>query len=127
MKENEKTSDFEYESPLEVAKMYFETGHGPTDDAEEYFETPEEYEEYLQYIEMGPAGFYEAFKDDLDFDDMFVQEYGDSDEDDEESLSEITCPHCQCVIELYDWDFDEDERVPTCPGCGKEILLPEGY
>ena len=40
---------------------------------------------------------------------------------------ETTCPHCKYVIKPFDWDFDEDERVPLCPNCGQEIDLPEGY
>ena len=41
---------------------------------------------------------------------------------------QITCAHCQTVIKPpFGWDFDEDERVPICPVCGEEILLPEGW
>lgn len=52
--------------------MSFESGHR-TDKND--FKSIEDYQKYLEYMNMGPEGFYEEFKDDLDFDDMFVEEY----------------------------------------------------
>lgn len=37
---------------------------------------------YMELVQMGPAGFYKEFKDELAFDPDFVAEYGDSEEDD---------------------------------------------
>lgn len=37
---------------------------------------------YAELINMGPGGFYEEFRDELDFDPDFVAEYGDEDYDD---------------------------------------------
>jgi len=68
-----------YEDPLIIAKEYFETGHGPDEFEEEYFKDEDAYEEYLEYINLGPRGFYEEYKDELDFDDFFVEEYGQED------------------------------------------------
>ena len=36
---------------------------------------------YAELINMGPAGFYEEFRDELDFDPDFVAEYGDEEDD----------------------------------------------
>jgi len=41
---------------------------------------------YMELLDYGPAGFYEEFKDELDFDPDFIAEYGD--EDDEENFEE---------------------------------------
>lgn len=37
---------------------------------------------YAELINMGPGGFYEEFRDELDFDPDFVAEYGDEDDND---------------------------------------------
>lgn len=68
---------------LECAQMSFESGHRFEKND---FEDSEAYNEYLKYMEMGPAGFYEEFKDELDFDEDFIAEYGEIDE----SLKEDT-------------------------------------
>ena len=38
---------------------------------------------YAKLINMGPEGFYEEFRDELDFDPDFVAEYGDEDYNDD--------------------------------------------
>lgn len=66
------TSDEDFENPLEAAKQSFESGHY----AEETdFKSAEDYARYLEYMYLGPEGFYEEFKDALDFDEMFVEAY----------------------------------------------------
>lgn len=66
------TSDEDFEDPLEAAKQSFESGHY----AEETdFKTAEDYARYLEYMYLGPEGFYEEFKEALDFDEMFVEAY----------------------------------------------------
>ena len=60
--------------------MSFETGHGWF---ETYHDFKREYpnldetawEYYNELVNMGPAGFYEEFRDEYDFDPMFVEEY----------------------------------------------------
>lgn len=69
-------------SVLELAQMGFEMGHRLDRDD---FDNEEEWDEYLEYVNMGPAGFYEEFKDQLDFDPDFVAMYGDDEYD--ESLN----------------------------------------
>lgn len=66
------TSDEDFENPLEAAKQSFESGHY----AEETdFKSAEDYARYLEYMYLGPEGFYEEFKEVLDFDEMFVEAY----------------------------------------------------
>ena len=47
---------------------------------------------YAELINMGPEGFYEEFRDELDFDPDFVAEYGDEDYNDD-----------------FDDDFDDED------------------
>lgn len=77
---------------MEVVAMSFETGHFSFDSFEDFKrEYPDFGKEGWEYccelVNLGPVGFYEEFKEDYDFDPMFVSEYGhyyDDDEDDEE-------------------------------------------
>lgn len=66
------SDDDDFSDPLEAAKQSFEYGHYAE---ENDFKSAEDYAQYLEYMDLGPEGFYEEFKDDLDFDDMFVEEY----------------------------------------------------
>jgi hypothetical protein len=61
------------ETPLELALMSFETGHSFEEDD---FEEESDYEEYSEYMELGPVGFYEEYKDELEFSADFISEYG---------------------------------------------------
>ncbi len=74
---------------LEIVKDGFETGHMPYDDFNEFskddnlqaFETPEVqlldmWEFYNELINMGPAGFYDEYYDELEFSDDYKAEYG---------------------------------------------------
>lgn len=71
----EDTSEEESPDPLECAQMSFENG---TRFCIEDFDNNESlYNEYLELMELGPVGFYEEYKDSLDFDEDFVTEYGD--------------------------------------------------
>lgn len=63
----------------------FETGHGYAEDYEEFsdwlrdegIEPSEElYDYYIELLDYGPTGFYQEFKDELDFDSDFVREFG---------------------------------------------------
>ena len=78
---------------LDWAQNYFESGHGYIEDYEEFKQCCRDegirpsktlYSEYLELIELGPCGFYESYKDELDFDPFFIQEYGEEDEENED-------------------------------------------
>lgn len=58
---------------LETALSSYETGHLANRDD---FDSYEEYEKYCGYMEYGPVDFYNEFRDELDFSDDFVSEYG---------------------------------------------------
>lgn len=73
---------------LELVLAEFETGHILSEDYRTFKElvsddgyraTKTMYDFYLECRELGPAGFYEEYQDELDFDPMFVAEYGDED------------------------------------------------
>lgn len=61
---------------LGAAQMHFETGIN-FDEGD--FENSEGYNKYTEYVEMGPEGFLEEFKDVFDFDPDFIREYGEDD------------------------------------------------
>lgn len=90
---------------LDVVKGKYETGHGYLEDKGDYEEalgrrlTDAKYEQleefYSDLMDLGPEGFYEEYKDMLDFDPDFIAEYGYSEDDEEEdeleeSLKEST-------------------------------------
>lgn len=75
----------------EIALMDFESGQFTTaeffieDEEGDFTGVEQEAADYYQeLIDMGPAGFYEEFGDELDFDPDFVAEYGDEEYEDEE-------------------------------------------
>lgn len=79
---------------LDVVKGKYETGHGYLEDKRDYEEalgrrlTDAKYEQleefYGDLMDLGPEGFYEEYKDMLDFDPDFIAEYGYSEDDEEE-------------------------------------------
>lgn len=80
----------------EIALADFECGHFTdveffVDDEEGDFTGVEQAaaDYYQELVNMGPAGFYEEFRDELDFDPDFVAEYGDP-EDEDDDLDEST-------------------------------------
>ena len=82
---------------IEEVQLYFETGHGVVEDYDEFKQiarendfrpSKEAYNYYQELLDYGPEGFYEEFKDKLDWDPFFVQEYGYEDDEDEESDEE---------------------------------------
>ena len=86
-------SDYQKDVIKDMVQADFECGH--TMDYEEALDGMEEDEDlgsvaedaanyYVELVQMGPAGFYEEFKDELDFDPDFVAEYGDPEDDEEE-------------------------------------------
>lgn len=89
-------TDMQKDLIKEIALADFECGHF-TDvdffiaDEEDDFTGVEQAaaDYYTELINMGPAGFYEEFRDELDFDPDFVAEYGDP-EDEDDDLAEST-------------------------------------
>ena len=79
---------------IEIVAGKFETGHGGFEDFNEFKrECPgfgkKDWEYYCELVDLGPAGFYEEFKDVYDFDPMFVEEYGEIDIEDDDDMSEL--------------------------------------
>lgn len=89
-------TDMQKDLIKEIALADFECGHFTDvsffiDDEEDDFTGVEQAaaDYYTELINMGPAGFYEEFRDELDFDPDFVAEYGDP-EDEDDDLDEST-------------------------------------
>ena len=70
---------------LELVQMQFETGHRLDECYEDFRKLLKEdgfaanrksYEFYISLWALGPAGFYEQYKDVLNFDPDFATEYG---------------------------------------------------
>lgn len=98
---NESISKKDRDIILDAVKGEFETGHGYIEDKDEFEEmlgrrlTAVKYEElkefYSELQDLGPTGFYEEYKDKLEFDPDFVAEFG-YEEEDEEDLNESKDP-----------------------------------
>lgn len=70
---------------INVVGATFETGHLLLREQHDFNrefqhlshdEKQEAWKYYRELVDMGPSGFYQAFKDTYDFDPMFVEEYG---------------------------------------------------
>ena len=81
-----KESTFDNDFILDIVKMGYETGHQIFDSYEDFIEDEEvqdiddkeaAWDFYCDLIDMGPAGFYEEYRDELDFDPSFIAEYGE--------------------------------------------------
>lgn len=102
---NESYNELSPEKQVIVDNIHigFETGHveyfDDYDEFARYFEeegiepTEDLYNYYLELVDLGPSGFYEEFKDSLDFSSDFASEYSDDSDAEEmdydESLSMI--------------------------------------
>ncbi len=84
-------SDYQKDVIKDMVQADFESGHPM--DYESALASMEEDEDlgpvaesaasyYMELVQMGPAGFYKEFKDELAFDPDFAAEYGDPEEDD---------------------------------------------
>lgn len=83
---NESISKSDRDIIIDAVKGEFETGHGYMEDKDEFEEmigrklTQSKYEElkdfYSELQDLGPEGFYEEYRDKLEFDPDFVSEYG---------------------------------------------------
>lgn len=88
---NESISKSDRDIIIDAVKGEFETGHGYMEDKDEFEEmigrrlTRSKYEElkdfYSELHDLGPEGFYEEYKDQLEFDPDFVEEYGYSEDE----------------------------------------------
>lgn len=88
---NESISKSDKDIILDTVKGEFETGHGYLEDKRDFEEMldrrlsdkkfDELFEYYSELQDLGPSGFYEEYKDVLDFDPDFISEYGDTDEE----------------------------------------------
>lgn len=79
---------------LEMVQMEYESGHLiGGDDFNEFKKVLKDdgitanfkklYDYYLELHDLGPSGFYQEYKDTLEFDSDFVAEYGDEEDDDD--------------------------------------------
>ena len=99
---------------IDAVKGEFETGHGYIEDKDEFEETLgrtltiDEYEDlkefYSELQDLGPVGFYEEYKDKLEFDTDFVREYGYNEDDESED-----------DIEPIEYSEDEESEVEDEP------------
>lgn len=101
-------SDYQKDLIKEMVQMDFECGH-PENDYNELVGLLSEDNDfagvvekaaayYMELLSYGPAGFYEEFKDELDFDPDFIAEYGDEDDDDYDEAADDE-----------DWDEEDDD------------------
>lgn len=98
---------------IDAVKGEFETGHGYIEDKDEFEEmlgrtlTIDEYEDlkefYSELQDLGPVGFYEEYKDKLEFDTDFVREYGYNEDDESEDDIE--------PIEYDEEDEESEEEI----------------
>ena len=81
-----KESTFDNDFILDIVKMGYETGYQIFNSYEDFIEDEEvqdiddkeaAWDFYCDLIDMGPAGFYEEYRDELDFDPSFIAEYGE--------------------------------------------------
>lgn len=103
-------TDIQKDMIKEMVQMDFECGH-PDNDYRELVKLLGEDPEftgdeeaaaryYMELLSYGPAGFYEEFRDELDFDPDFAAEYGDPDDDDYDETSS--------TLDDNDWDEEDD-------------------
>ena len=112
LKESEEAglTDIQKDMIKEMVQMDFECGH-PENDQRELTRLLSEDPEfagdeeaaaryYMELLSYGPAGFYEEFRDELDFDPDFAAMYGDGDDDDYDETSS--------TLDDNDWDEEDD-------------------
>ena len=105
---------------IDAVKGEFETGHGYIEDKDEFEEmlgrtlTIDEYEDlkefYSELQDLGPAGFYEEYKDKLEFDTDFVREYGyNEDDESEDDIEPIELDTEEKEVEKAEEESDEED------------------
>lgn len=116
----------------EIALADFECGHFTTEeffleDCEGDFEGAEQEAAnyYRELVEMGPAGFYEEFADELDFSDDFVAEYGELFENasnDKNQLDEVKREDLSNLVVAF--RPEDASRTPLADGLGITYAVP---
>ena len=120
---------------IETVAMSFETGHTAFESKED-FKRDFEYDSkvvdaawdyYCELVNMGPAGFYEEFKDKYDFDPMFVSEYGDADYEEEIFIDRAYHDASEEELRAMGCLGDEEEdieyyTIPIDPSLKEEAL-----
>ena len=130
------------DSIIYLVKLTFESGVGYIDDVNEFKQLMSEdgyelndkeaqimYNYYKELIDMGPEGFLDEFKDQLDFDDDFESEYGDDEDDFDECLNEEKQVCCICGKEYTGYGNNAE---PVCSGrccdeCNTKVVIPERF
>ena len=135
---NESISKNDRDIIIDAVKGEFETGHGYMEDKDEFEEmlgrrlTAAKYEElkefYSELQDLGPTGFYEEYKDKLEFDPDFIAEFGYE----EESEKGDTDPLGMGVIEakvgdrILDTKTGEVGEVKQGPDINYKIYVDFG-
>lgn len=110
----------------EMVKDEFESGHRLCYDYDDFKEgmkedgfrgTPALWDYYQELRELGPAGFYEEFKDKFEFDSMFVSEYGGEEDDEYDDYEESYTPISE--------DIDDEYEVPSYKAENTEFVMNE--
>ena len=106
-----KESAFDNDFILDIVKMGYETGYQIFDSYEDFIEDEEvqdiddkeaAWDFYCDLIDMGPAGFYEEYKDELDFNEDFINKYD----------NDVINEECKKMRYVEADDF-EDEVAPN--------------
>ncbi len=106
-----KESAFDNDFILDIVKMGYETGYQIFDSYEDFIEDEEvqdiddkeaAWDFYCNLIDMGPAGFYEEYKDELDFNEDFINKYD----------NDVINEECKKMRYVEADDF-EDEVAPN--------------
>ena len=105
---------------LELVQSEYETGHILAEDRNEFNElcrdegyraTKAMYDLYEECHNLGPAGFYAEYKDELDFDPMFAEEYGheeDENDDGYETAERYYVYGVRGNVESDDFEYEDD-------------------
>lgn len=129
-------TDYQKDVIKEMVQADFECGH-TENDYNELVQLMSEDEDfagaeneaasyYMELLSYGPAGFLEAFRDELDFDPDFIAEYGDPDYDEDDYIGDedadsfydegdddATGPVPGSIYDETDYGYEDDEEPLT--------------
>ena len=105
----------------------FETGHGWAEDFDEFVEMIQDefgseissdklkqlYSQYQEMCELGPAGFYEEYKDRFDFSSDYISEYGDEEYTNNEYYR-VYVKFDDDILSAEDFEGDVPEEFSKC-------------
>lgn len=128
---------------LEIVQGEFETGHNIADSKEEFFKIMKDegirpstrmWDFYKECHDLGPSGFYAEYKDVLDFDPMFVSEYGAEDIDEglkdarsnRQKLKAYFAAQGKTLnveenLKKYEAEREQELGYKTCDNCGTRL------